>query len=123
MSGYHGTAHYTLALAGGDPNAAGQAVLLLGQAVDGFGPDYARLRALYLPDLAGAHAVPGDIDTVVTIGHQVIDAVTALHSPRAYDRLRVLNPHCNPCTPALVSPSCVSDCSSPPHSYPSITLR
>jgi len=36
-------------------------VLLLHQVVDGFGPGYTRLWALYLPDLAGAHALPGDI--------------------------------------------------------------
>ncbi|MDQ3760702.1 MAG: hypothetical protein M3460_03125 [Actinomycetota bacterium] len=60
-------------------------------AVDHFGPDYARLRASSLAKLAGAHAIAGDIDAAVTIGHQAVDAVTALHSPRTYDRLRVLN--------------------------------
>lgn len=38
-----------------------------------------------------AHAIAGDTDTAVTTGHQAINAVTALHSPRAYDKLRVLN--------------------------------
>ncbi|MEO7193939.1 MAG: hypothetical protein ABIZ05_03825, partial [Pseudonocardiaceae bacterium] len=42
-------------------------------------------------DLAGAHALTGDTDTAVTLGHQAIDAVTALHSPRTHDRLRVLD--------------------------------
>lgn len=56
-----------------------------------FGPDYTRPRALDLTRLAGGHAIAGDTDTAVTIGHQAVDAVTALHSPRAYDRLRVLN--------------------------------
>ncbi|MGH3831824.1 MAG: hypothetical protein ACRDRS_15490 [Pseudonocardiaceae bacterium] len=46
---------------------------------------------MYLPDLAGAHAITGDIDTAVTLGHHAIDAVTALHSPRAHDQLRGLN--------------------------------
>ncbi|MGH3833958.1 MAG: helix-turn-helix domain-containing protein, partial [Pseudonocardiaceae bacterium] len=91
MSGYQGSAHYTLAMAGGDPRAAGQAVVLLRRAVDGFGSGYAKLRGLYLPDLAGAHAIAGDTDTAVAVGHQAIGAVTALHSPRVYDRLRVLN--------------------------------
>ncbi|MGH4007430.1 MAG: helix-turn-helix domain-containing protein [Pseudonocardiaceae bacterium] len=91
MSGFHGTAHYTLAMAGDDPGAAGRAVPLLRHAVDGFGPGYARLRALYLPDLAGAHAIAGDTDTAVTVGHQAVDAVTTVSSPRAYGRLRVLN--------------------------------
>lgn len=91
MSGYHGAAHYTLGLAGGDPGAAARAVPLLRHAVGNFGAGYTRLRALYLPDLAGAHALAGDTDTAVTVGHQAIDVVTALHSPRAYDRLRILN--------------------------------
>jgi transcriptional regulator with XRE-family HTH domain len=91
ISGHQGSARYLLALHGREPRTASRAVPLLRQAVDGFGPDYARLRAFYLPDLAGAHALAGDTDTAVTLGHQAIDAVTALHSPQAYDRLRVLN--------------------------------
>ncbi|MGH3722085.1 MAG: hypothetical protein ACRDRI_25235, partial [Pseudonocardiaceae bacterium] len=91
ISASQGTAYYKLALAGRDPRAAGRAVQLLHHAVDGLGPDYARPRAMYLSDLAGAHAIAGNIDTAVTLGHQAIDAVTGLHSLRAYDRLRVLN--------------------------------
>ncbi|MGH4012046.1 MAG: hypothetical protein ACRDTH_28465 [Pseudonocardiaceae bacterium] len=64
---------------------------LLRPGVDGFGPDYARSRAKYLPDLAGAHALAGDIDTAISVGHQAIDAVTALHSSQAFDKLRLLN--------------------------------
>ncbi len=86
-----GRAHYELALAGRDPRAASQAIPLLRHAVDHFGPDYARPRATSLTDLAGAHAIAGDTDTAVTVGHQAVDAVTALHSPRSHDRLRVLN--------------------------------
>jgi hypothetical protein len=78
-------------MANGDPSAAGRAVPLLRHAVDSFGPDYARPRALYLTDLVGAHALAGDTDTAVTLGHQAVDAVTTVSSPRAYDRLRVLN--------------------------------
>ncbi len=88
---YQGAAQYALALASHDPRAATRAVPLLRRAVDGFGAAYTRPRALYLPDLAGAHAIAGDVDTAVSIGHQAIDAVTVLHSPRAHDRLRVLN--------------------------------
>ena len=91
FAAHQGAAHYTLALAGRDPRAADRAVPLLRHAVDHFGPGYSKLQALYLPDLAGAHAIAGDIDTAVTIGHQALDAITTLHSPRAYDRLRVLN--------------------------------
>ncbi|MGH3808717.1 MAG: helix-turn-helix domain-containing protein [Pseudonocardiaceae bacterium] len=91
FAAFQGSAHYKLALASRDPRAAGRAVPLLHHAVDGVGPDYARPRALYLSDLAGAHAIAGDTDTAVALGHQAIDAVTALHSPRLYDQLRVLN--------------------------------
>ncbi|MGH3795791.1 MAG: hypothetical protein ACRDSP_12980 [Pseudonocardiaceae bacterium] len=52
---------------------------------------YARVRALYLPDLAGAHALAGDTDTAITIGHQAVDTITEQSSHQAYDRLRVLN--------------------------------
>ncbi len=96
MSDFQGATHYTLAMAGRDPGVAMRAVALLGPAVDGFGPSYARLQALYLPDLAGAHAIAGDTDTAVRVGHQAVDTVTALHSPRAYDKLRVLNTVLNP---------------------------
>ncbi|MDQ3762496.1 MAG: helix-turn-helix domain-containing protein [Actinomycetota bacterium] len=91
LAAQQGAAHYTLALVSRDSQAAGRAVSLLRQAVNGFGPDRARTQALYLSDLAGAHALAGDTDTAVSVGHQAVDAVTALHSPRTYDRLRVLN--------------------------------
>jgi hypothetical protein len=77
---------YELALADRDGHAAGRAVSLLRQAVDGFGPAFAEPEAKCLAELAGAQAIAGDADTAVTVGHQAIDAVTALHSPRAYDR-------------------------------------
>lgn len=91
LAALQGAAHYTLAVAGGDPRAASRAVPLLRQAVDHFGPAYARPRGLYLPDLAGSHALAGDLSTAVTVGHQAVDTVSMLSSPRAYDRLRVLN--------------------------------
>lgn len=91
LAAKQGAVHYALALAGRDPHAADRAVPLLRQAVDHFGPGYARPRALYLPDLAGAHALAGDLDTAVTVGHQAVDAITALSSPRTHDKLRVLN--------------------------------
>ncbi|MBV9013558.1 MAG: helix-turn-helix transcriptional regulator [Pseudonocardiales bacterium] len=86
-----GGTYYALARHERDPRAAGRAVPLLRHALDQFGPDHARGRALYLSDLAGAHAIAGDIDTAVAVGHQALDAVTAVHSPRAYGRLRALN--------------------------------
>jgi len=91
LASFQGAAYYTLALTGRDPRAADRAVPLIRQAGEGFGPDYARSRALRLPDLAGAHAIAGDTDTAVTLGHHAIDAVTAVSSPRAHDQLRVLD--------------------------------
>jgi hypothetical protein len=82
--------YYALARPARDPIAANQAVALLRQAVDDYGPDYAARRAKCLPDLAGAHALAGDLDTAVSIGHQAVDAVTTVHSPRAYNRLHRL---------------------------------
>ncbi|MGH3684532.1 MAG: hypothetical protein ACRDSM_05655, partial [Pseudonocardiaceae bacterium] len=86
-----GGAYYKLAQASRDPRAASQAVPLLSHAVDHLGPGYARPRAGRLTALAGAHAIAGDTDTAVSVGHQAIDAVTALHSPRTYNHLSVLN--------------------------------
>ena len=85
-----GVAHHRLAMARSDPRAAGRAVPLLRHAVDQLGPDYTRARALLLPDLAGAHALAGDSDIAVSVGHQAVDAVTAVHSPRAHDRLHAV---------------------------------
>lgn len=64
---------------------------MLSQAVDHYGPSYGRLRARYLPDLAGARALAGDIDTAVTLGHQAIDVISAQYSSEARDRLRILS--------------------------------
>ncbi|MGH3929378.1 MAG: helix-turn-helix domain-containing protein, partial [Pseudonocardiaceae bacterium] len=89
LAALQGAAHYMLALTGRDPRAAGRAVPLLRQAVDRFGPEYARPRGLYLPDLAGSHALAGDVGTAVTVGHQAVDVISTLSSPRAYDRLQV----------------------------------
>ena len=91
LSAYRGAAQYTLAMVGSDPRAAGRAVPLLRHAVDQLGPGRDRGRALRLPDLAGAHALAGDPDIAVSVGHQAVDAVTAVHSPRAYDKLHALH--------------------------------
>ena len=91
LAAYQGAAHYILAQTVCDPRAAERAVLLLGRAVDNFGSAYARPRGLYMPDLAGAHALAGDRNTAVTVGHQAVDAITSLSSLRAYDRLRALD--------------------------------
>jgi hypothetical protein len=59
--------------------------------VNHFGPDYAKTRARYLPDLAGAQALAGDADIAVSVGHQAIEEITALSAPRLLDRLRILH--------------------------------
>jgi hypothetical protein len=91
ICGGQGSAHYTLAVPGRDARPAGRAVPLLRQAVNDYGPGYAGLRAFYLPDLAGAHALAGDVDTAVVVGHEAIDLISTLSSPAAHDRLRILS--------------------------------
>ena len=73
-----------------------QTVPLLQQAVDGYGPAYARSRAVNLPRLVGAHAPAGDLDTAARTCHRVVEEITALAPPRADERLRTLKPSCGP---------------------------
>jgi len=91
LAALQGAAHYRLAAAERDSLSAGRSVPLLHQAVDRLGPSYARRRADHLVDLTGAHALAGDTDTAVTLGHQAIDTVTGLSSPRLNDKLSTLN--------------------------------
>ncbi len=86
-----GHATYTLALTTADPKYAARAVSLLHEAVNGYGQAYGRSRAVNLPGLAGAQALTGDLDTAVRTGHHAVEEITALTSPRAYDRLRTLD--------------------------------
>lgn len=69
LAARQGHAHYTLALVDRDARAAGRAVPLLRRAIELYGPGYATSQALYLPELVGAHAIAGDLDTAVTLGH------------------------------------------------------
>ncbi|PPK66210.1 helix-turn-helix transcriptional regulator [Actinokineospora auranticolor] len=73
-----------------DPTHAEQAAHLLGQAVDGYGPDYARSAAVNLPGLAGSLLRVGDLDGAVSAGHRAVSAIEELSSRRAYARLRTL---------------------------------
>ena len=63
LAAQQGHAHYTLALATAEVTHAARAVPLLREAVDGYGPAYARSRAVNLAGLAGAQALTGDLDT------------------------------------------------------------
>ncbi len=100
LAAQQGQARYTLALATLEPKHAAQAVPLLQQAVEGYGPARARSRAINLPGLAGAHALVGDLDIAAHTAQLAVREITALASPRAYDRLRtldtVLAPHPTP---------------------------
>ncbi|MGH4016511.1 MAG: hypothetical protein ACRDSL_21785, partial [Pseudonocardiaceae bacterium] len=91
LTAFQGQAHYMLARTGRDRRAAERAVPLLRHALEHTGPSYARPRALRLADLTGAHALAEDLDTAVIVGHQAVDAVSRLSSPRAHDRLRALH--------------------------------
>ncbi|MGH3885610.1 MAG: hypothetical protein ACRDSZ_03400 [Pseudonocardiaceae bacterium] len=106
-----------MALVGRDRHAAGRAVPLLLHAVDHYGPSYAGFRGLYLPALAGAHALAGDTDTAVTVGHHAVDANSALSSPQAHDRLRTLNTvleslHASPVSPSSAAAWRIRHCNS-----------
>lgn len=100
LAARRGRTRYLQALAGREPQAASQAIPLLTQAVDHFGPSYTRAQGLYLPDLAGAYALAGDVHTAVSIGHQAIDVVTTLSSPRAHSELRTLHTVLEPLHPS-----------------------
>lgn len=91
VAGGQGAAHGTLAFIRHDQRAADRAVPLLRQAIGRYDAGHRRLQAVYLPTLSGAHAIAGDLDTALDVGHEAVDAVTALSSPRARDRLRVLH--------------------------------
>ena len=86
-----GFAQYTLALATGDAKPAARAVPLLQQAVNSHGPARAGARTVNLANLAGAQALTGDLNAAVHTGHQAVEEITALASPRACDRLRILD--------------------------------
>lgn len=88
LTTWQGHAYYDLARVSGDRRFLDRAVLALRQAVYN---SWTMSRALYLPDLAGAHALAGDVDTAVTVGHQAVAAITPLSSRRTREQLRVLH--------------------------------
>lgn len=91
LAAQQGHAYYTLALATAEVKHAARAVPLLREAVEGYGPAYARSRAVNLAGLAGAQALTGDLDTAAHTSHHAVNEITVLASPRAYDRLRTLD--------------------------------
>lgn len=91
LSAQRGHAYYTLALTTGDTTHAARAIPLLQEAVDGFGSAYARSRAVNLPGLSASHALTGNLDVATRTGREAVEEITALASPRAYDRLQSLD--------------------------------
>lgn len=99
LAAQQGHARYTLALATADPKHAARAAPLLQQAVDDYGPAYARSRAINLPGLAGAHALAGDLDTAAHTAHL---SRPGDHRAGLTSRLRpVTHPRCRPPTAYL----------------------
>ncbi|MGH3753408.1 MAG: hypothetical protein ACRDRP_12045 [Pseudonocardiaceae bacterium] len=88
FTSWQGSAYYELARRSGDPRLLDQAQALLSQAPDNPRPV---TRAQYLPDLAGARALAGDVGTAVVLGHQAVDTITGMSSRRIYARLGVLH--------------------------------
>ncbi|MGH3799162.1 MAG: helix-turn-helix domain-containing protein [Pseudonocardiaceae bacterium] len=85
---WQGHAYYELARVSGDARCREHAMSRLAQVVDHPRP---MSRALYLPDIAGAYALDGDVHTAVALGHQAVDLATAMSSQRTVARLRVLD--------------------------------
>jgi transcriptional regulator with XRE-family HTH domain len=69
---------------------APKAVEHLRTAVDTFGDEYARSRAVNLSSLAGAYVLVGDLDTAIATGHRAVTEISALSSTRVHDRLWTL---------------------------------
>jgi hypothetical protein len=73
-----------------DPGHAPVAIEHLRTAIDTFGDEYARSRAVNLPSLAGAYVQVGDLDTAVATGHRAVTEISALSSTRLHERLWTL---------------------------------
>lgn len=91
LEGWQGWARYELAAVTRDPRIASQAVPLLRHVISHFPASHARTRALNMTELTGAHALAGDADTAVSVGHQAIDAGMGLSSQRIRIGLRALH--------------------------------
>ncbi len=80
-------------LAWRDPAHADQAASLLTQAVDGYGPDFARSRALTQAVQASAYALQGDYARAHAVTDQTLEVASTLNSTRVHDRFQVLHSH------------------------------
>ncbi len=85
---WQGHARYELGRACGDKDSLKRAIPAL---IDVTGNPRALSVAAYLPDLAGAHALTGDIDRAVQIGHQAAEMASSMHSRLALGQLRTLS--------------------------------
>lgn len=82
--------HSFFLLAQTQPQYAPAAIEHLRDAVDSYGPAYARSRAVNMPELAGAYFYAGEVDSAIAAGHEAVNEISALSSRRTYVRLRVL---------------------------------
>jgi transcriptional regulator with XRE-family HTH domain len=88
LAAQHGHSFYLLAKT--NPGYAPAAIDHLRIAVDGYGSNYARSRAVNLPGLAGSYFYVGELESAVATGHEAVTEISTLSSKRAYARLRTL---------------------------------
>jgi transcriptional regulator with XRE-family HTH domain len=95
VTGTTGGAMYRLAQH--DPGHAPAAIEHLSTAINTYGDEYSRSRALNLSSLAGAYFQVGDLDIAIATGHRAVTEISALSSTRLHDRLwtlaKVAQPH------------------------------
>jgi len=91
LEGWQGWTRYELAATTRDPRIAGKAVPQLRHVISHFPAGHPRTRALNLSNLCGAHAIAGDVDTAVSVGHQALDAAQGLSSRRVLTGFRTLH--------------------------------
>jgi hypothetical protein len=71
----------------GEPD---EAIRLITQALDSYGPWRVRSRCFVQPDLASAHMVGGDLEHVAALGRDAVRTAAQVSSTRTLDRLRTL---------------------------------
>jgi hypothetical protein len=86
-----GDSLYLLSLKHPESDYASGAVAHLSAAVDGWGSDQDRCKAIDMPRLAAARFVLGDIENAVATGHEAITAGSGLSSRRVATRLQELD--------------------------------
>jgi transcriptional regulator with XRE-family HTH domain len=70
------------------PAFAPAAIEHLATAVDGYGEQFERSRAVNQASLAASYFRVGDLTTAIATGNEALSAISSLHSARAFERLR-----------------------------------